>query len=186
MSRPVQPEEGEPDALPAPRPGVSIRRVDREADGSVAEEDVRRVHDVLEQAFVDHFNSHTETFAEFYLRLRTDPGHRWDHWWLAELVDDGPAEPAGALVATVTGTDGATEGSYVEYLGVLPNARGRGVATSLLYALIADAAQRGRDMVGLEVDADSPTGADRLYTALGFSTAYVTESWHCQLVLPQR
>jgi hypothetical protein len=32
--------------------------------------------------------------------------------------------------------------------------------------------------VGLEVDADSPTGADALYESLGWTTSYVTESWH--------
>jgi hypothetical protein len=32
--------------------------------------------------------------------------------------------------------------------------------------------------VGLEVDADSPTGADGLYTSMGWGTKYVTESWH--------
>ena len=30
---------------------------------------------------------HEETFDEFLFRLREDPGHRWDHWWIAELVD---------------------------------------------------------------------------------------------------
>ena len=30
------------------------------------------------------------------------------------------------------GGDGKPDGSYVEYIGVLPNARGRGVAKSLL------------------------------------------------------
>ena len=44
--------------------------------------------------------------------------------------------------------------------------------------MIADAAARGRDHVALEVDADSPTGADRLYRGLGWETSYVTESWH--------
>jgi ribosomal protein S18 acetylase RimI-like enzyme len=66
----------------------------------------------------------------------------------------------------------------VEYIGVLANARGRGVAKSLLATVIADAASRGRDHVGLEVDADSPTRADSLYTSMGWRTKYVTESWH--------
>ena len=44
--------------------------------------------------------------------------------------------------------------------------------------IIADAASRGRDRVGLEVDADSPTGAHGLYESLGWATKYVTESWH--------
>ena len=61
---------------------------------------------------------------------------------------------------------------------MLQSARGRGVATSLLHAVIADAAQRGRNRVGLEVDADSPTGAEGLYTSMGWQTSYVTESWH--------
>ena len=70
------------------------------------------------------------------------------------------------------------DGSYVSYLGVLEAARGRGVAKGLLRTIIADAAARGRDRVGLEVDADSPTGADGLYTSMGWKTKYVTESWH--------
>jgi len=60
----------------------------------------------------------------------------------------------------------------------VPLARGRGVAKGLLHTIIADAAARGRDRVGLEVDADSPTGADGLYVAMGWGTKYTTESWH--------
>ena len=75
-------------------------------------------------------------------------------------------------------TEGGPDGSYVDYLGVLEQARGRGVAKGLLHTIIADAAARGRDRVGLEVDADSPTGADGLYVTMGWHTKYVTESWH--------
>lgn len=179
MTRPVTPEEAGLDSEPGE--GVRIRLVERQGSGMPAEDELRIVHDVLESAFEDHFNSHEETFDEFVFRLREDPGHRWDHWWIAELVDPetGEAEPAGALVAAVSeGDDGRPEGSYVEYIGVLANARGRGVAKSLLASVIADAAQRGRDRVGLEVDADSPTGAEGLYTSMGWKTKYVTESWH--------
>ena len=61
---------------------------------------------------------------------------------------------------------------------VVEAARGRGVAKGLLRTVIADAAVRGRDSVGLEVDAESTTGADRLYKSMSWETAYVTESWH--------
>ena len=159
--------------------GVRIRPVERQGSGMPDEEDLRTVHDILESAFADHFNSHEETFDEFVSRLREDPGHRWDHWWIAETTDTEEPEPAGALVGVVTGGAGtAPEGSYVEYIGVLQSARGRGVAKSLLRTIIADAASRGRDRVGLEVDADSPTGADGLYVSMGWATRYVTESWH--------
>jgi ribosomal protein S18 acetylase RimI-like enzyme len=184
MSRPVEPAEAElvPDPARWERNGVVFRLVEREdgpdSGGRPSEPDLRAVHDVLEGAFTDHFNSAEETFDEFIHRLREDPGHRWDHWWLAEVVDGPEVEAAGALVGTVSESAGGPDGSYVSYLGVLESARGRGVATGLLRTIIADAASRGRDRVGLEVDADSPTGADGLYTSMGWATRYVTESWH--------
>ena len=51
---------------------------------------------ILESAFADHFNSSEETFDEFIFRLREDPGHRWDHWWIAEVDVDGEMVPGGA------------------------------------------------------------------------------------------
>ena len=184
MSRPVAPGEGEPGAFPAPADGVTLRTVAPEAGGLPLTSDLAAVHDVLETAFTDHFNYHEETFDEFVSRLREDPGHRWDHWWIAEISDGsgGAPQPAGALVGAVSpGTDGGPDTTYVEYLGVLRSARGRGVATSLLNAVIADAAQRGRPAVGIEVDKDSSTGAADLYLSMGFVTSYVTESWHRDL-----
>jgi mycothiol synthase len=188
MSRPVVPDEADLD--PGLKEGVRIRQVERLGSGMPSEDDLRVVHDVLESAFADHFNSHEETFDEFVFRLREDPGHRWDHWWIAELVTEGvgggqQVEPAGALVGSLReGEDGAPDGSYVEYIGVLANARGRGVAKALLRTVIADAAGRGRDRVGLEVDADSPTGADGLYRSMGWTPKYVTHSWHKDVPVP--
>jgi GNAT superfamily N-acetyltransferase len=184
MSRPVTPEEA--DLVPDPaewRQGrVRIRLVRRTPDGLPDAVDVQAIHRVLEEAFRDHFNSWEETFPEFVHRLREDPGHRWDHWWLAELEGTpvegiGPA-PVGALVGTLVESDDGPDGSYVAYIGVLDAARGQGVGKALLRTIIADAAARGRDRVGLEVDADSPTGAEGLYTSMGWETKYVTESWH--------
>ena len=184
MNRPVEPSEA--DLVEAPdlweARGVRFRRVRRAGTGLPDEDDLRDVHDILEEAFLDHFNSWEETFDEFVFRLREDPGHRWDHWWLAEIVDVPEGEkpiPAGALVGTVSeGGEGSPDGSYVSYIGVVKAARGRGVAKGLLRTIIADAASRGRDRVGLEVDADSSTGADNLYSSMGWRTKYVTQSWH--------
>jgi ribosomal protein S18 acetylase RimI-like enzyme len=185
MSRPVLAEEGEPGAFPGARDGVLIRPVGPGPDGMPDLDDLRAVHDVLETAFADHFNSYEETFDEFCARLRADPGHRWDHWWLAELVDGDGSVPAGALVGEVLPGQGGPDGSYVAYMGVLESARGRGIAKSLLHTVIADAARRGRDRVGLEVDADSPTGAHGLYRSMGFVTKYETQSWHLDVPVPK-
>ncbi|WP_395693339.1 GNAT family N-acetyltransferase [Nocardioides sp.] len=180
MSRPVRADEADLVADPERwvRDGVVVRQVGRAGTGMPDEGDLREVHEVLESAFVDHFNSSEETFEEFCFRLSEDPGHRWDHWWLAEIVDGAEPVPVGALIGTVSESTTGPDGSYVSYLGVLEAARGRGVATGLLRTIIADAARRGRDRVGLEVDADSPTGAAGLYESLGWRTRYVTESWH--------
>ena len=176
MSRPVTAADADlvPDPAEWVRDAVAFRLVRQDAAGMPEEADLRAVHDVLEGAFADHFNSREETFDEFVDRLRMDPGHRWDHWWLAEL---GP-EPVGALAGSQLETPDGRDGSYVDYVGVLEAARGRGVAKGLLNTIITDAARRGRDRVGLEVDADSPTGAGGLYVAMGWRTSYVTESWH--------
>ena len=176
MTRPVTPDEAT--SLPGPREGVTIRRVASHDNGLPVAADLVIVHEMLEKSFEDHFNSYRESFPEFVQRLREDPGHRWDHWWLAFVDVDGEQHPAGALVSTVLPENAAGhEGSYVDYIGVHRDARGRGVAKSLLHTVIADAAERGRDRVGLEVDASSPTGADGLYRAMGWETDYVTESW---------
>ena len=182
MTRPVGPEEAT--SLPAPREGVTIRQVASHENGLPVAGDLHLVHEMLEASFEDHFNSYRESFPEFVQRLREDPGHRWDHWWLAFVEgDDGQPLAAGALVGTVLPGAESPDGSYVEYIGVHRHARGRGVAKALLHAVIADAARRGRDRVDLEVDADSPTGADGLYTSMGWTTKYVLESWFKELEL---
>lgn len=184
QSRPVAADEAGlvPDPAHWERGGVTIRLVRRTAAGLPDAVDLHAVHQVLEAAFRDHFNSWEETFTEFVYRLREDPGHHWDHWWLAELESPslagiGPV-PVGALVGSRVQSHDGPDGSCVSYIGVVDDARGRGVAKALLHTVIADAASRGHDRVTLEVDADSPTGAYGLYDALGWKTAYVTESWH--------
>ncbi len=182
MTRPVSSEEAS--SLPGPREGVTVRPVDRHDDGLPLAQDLQAVHRVLEESFQDHFSSYRESFPEFVMRLREDPGHRWDHWWLATVEGpDGPL-PAGAVVSSVLRPDAdGIPGSYVDYIGVHRTARGRGVAKALLHQVIGDAARRGRNRVGLEVDADSPTGADGLYSSMGWVTDYRTQSWHQDLDL---
>ncbi|WP_310961831.1 GNAT family N-acetyltransferase [Nocardioides terrisoli] len=182
MTRRVASEE----TFPEPRDGVEVRRVGVHAlpNGTTlpVAEDLHAVHRMLEESFEDHFNSYRESFAEFAQRLREDPGHRWDHWWLALVEDEGAWVPGGALVSSVSPPDDTgVPGSYVDYIGVHRRARGRGVAKALLHTVLADAAERGRNRVSLEVDADSPTGADGLYRSLGWETSYITESWQQDL-----
>ena len=179
MSRPVIPQEADAGTFPPLREGVVVRRVAEYADEMPVGAELRAVHQVLEESFEDHFNSYRESFGEFVQRLREDPGHRWDHWWIATVDIDGTPTPGGALVGTqLAPDDTGVDGSYIDYIGVHRRARGRGVAKGLLHAVICDAASRGRNRVDLEVDADSPTEADGLYLSMGWVTKYRTQSWH--------
>ena len=176
MSRPIGPGDAE---LAETREGVVVRQVARREDGTPVAADLQAVYRMIEESFADHFNSYRESFPEFLSRLREAPGHRWDHWWIADIEIEGQWVPGGAVAAAVLPEDAdGHEGTYIDYIGVHRLARGRGVAKSLLHAVIADAARRGRNRVSLEVDADSPTGADGIYASMGWVTRYRTESWH--------
>jgi ribosomal-protein-alanine N-acetyltransferase len=58
--------------------------------------------------------------------------------------------------------------AYVQTLGVRRSDQGRGIGAGLLMALLAEAARRGRDVVGLEVRADNDP-AQALYARFGFT-----------------
>ena len=58
---------------------------------------------------------------------------------------------------------------YIEVIGVHPRARGIGLASSLLVHVLQALQSEGLQRVVLHVDADSFTGATRLYARLGFS-----------------
>ncbi len=179
MTRPVSAADAAPDAIPGARPGVLVRRVRSHGNGLPVAQDLQLVHLLLQESFVDHFNSYREGFAEFVERLQEDHWHRWDHWWIATVEIDGQPVPSGALIGSMLPEDSqGIHGSYIDYIGVHRRARGRGVAKALLHTVIADAAFRQRNRVGLEVDANSSTGADGLYLSLGWRTDYQTESWH--------
>ncbi len=179
MSRPVEPSESDPTVVLPPRPGVSVRPVAMNSNGLPRAGDVQALHQILEESFEDHFNSYRESFQDFIMRSRRDPTASWDDWWLAQVDLDGTPHLAGAVVTSeIPAGGGAGAGTYIDYIGVHRIARGRGLAKSLLAQIIADAAERGRDRVALEVDADSPTGADGLYASMGWQTRRRTQTWH--------
>jgi len=133
--------------------------------------DVVTVHNVLEEAFTDHFNYFAETFDEFTARLREDPGHRWDHWWIAELVDAAqpPARPecSSAPRRRATTTPRRQLRRLPRRAAVRTGTRRRAAAAQ------DDHRRRGRAWPRprrARVDADSPTGAVDLYTSTGFRT----------------
>ena len=139
----------------------------------VPERDAHAVHAVMTEAFQDHWGSLPSTFEEWeqsHIKRRNfDPSQ-----WFVLVEGD---EIAGALIGD---HDSPTEG-FVSTLGVRRPWRGRGVGLSLLRLSFAAFARAGKTSVGLGVDAESLTGATRLYERAGMHVAYQTTVWEKEL-----
>lgn len=134
----------------APPAGVTIR--------PFAAGEERTVWRLEVEAFRDHWDHEGEqSFEAFYGDWFDDPGSP-PSIRIAEL--DG--RPVGEVAWVV---DHGVP--YVFSVGVLREARGRGIATALLDRAMADAAAHGFGEMTLSVDAASPTGAVRVYEKVG-------------------
>ena len=121
-------------------------------------DDAEAVHAAHMDSFADHWDFHP------------DPFESWRHWllegergdpalWL--LAYDG-ADLAGICLAAPH-QSGDPRAGWIEILGVRPPWRGRGLGLALLRGSFRELFRRGRRVVELGVDAESTTGAVRLY-----------------------
>lgn len=140
-------------ALEVPAPEGLEAVAPAEGDG----ESVRLAHVA---AFADHWGSAPIT------------AERWTIWWsshtsrreLSTVVRDADGT---VLAYTITSEDKPGV-LHVALVGTRPEARGRGLARVALARTLSAAAEAGYTRAELEVDAESLTGATRLYDALGF------------------
>jgi mycothiol synthase len=98
----------------------------------------------------------------------------WNHWLDHDLRHDpsvwflimGGSEIAGVCLCTGAVT-GEPDVGYVASLGVKREWRHRGVGLAMLHLAFGEFYRRGKARVTLDVDADSLTGATRLYEKAG-------------------
>ncbi|GAB3300470.1 GNAT family N-acetyltransferase [Epidermidibacterium keratini] len=155
--------------LPSRSPGVVVRRVDTSDLGG---DDVRLAHHLVTETFRDHYDFIERPFEKWVERHRDNAGSDFNSWWIAEV--DG--EPVGVRIDNSRYLD-SHNAAYVANLGTLRSARGRGVASTLLAHAFEHATSQGRDAVKLHVDAESPTGATRLYESVGMRRNHVDHEW---------
>jgi ribosomal protein S18 acetylase RimI-like enzyme len=131
-----------------------------------AEADIRGVYDLYVDSFADHWDFHAEPYERF--RRTNVAAHHGDLslWLLAEAG----GEPAGALIARAH-PSGEPSAGWISILGVRRPWRGRGLGLALLRASFREFHGRGRTLVELGVDAESETGAVRLYERAGMHVA---------------
>lgn len=119
-----------------------------------------------DDAFKDHWG-HVEQPVEEMLRhwqkwLEKDPGYDPALWYLALDGD----EVAGVSLCRLKAHEDPQMG-WVDTLGVRRSWRRRGIAEALLRHSFRELYRLGQHSVGLGVDADSLTGATRLYEKAG-------------------
>lgn len=141
-------------------------------------QDLPIVSGVVAEAFRDHYG-----WVESSVKQRIE---RWENFrsmdeWDDDLVFIAEAgnEPVGELVG-IRSRGSSTDVGYIGSLGVVRRWRGRGVAKALLTTAFDHYHQRGMRAVALDVDAESLTGATRLYRGVGMvpvrsETAFLIE-----------
>jgi mycothiol synthase len=123
--------------------------------------DARAFHAALGEAFEDHWEHHPIPFEQWWDEKQRAPGFDPTLWF---VVRDGDE-----LAATVRNDPDREGGGYVGALGVRRSWRGQGLGRALLLRTFAEFHRRGVSRVTLGVDADSPTGATRLYESVGMT-----------------
>jgi mycothiol synthase len=131
---------------------------------SFREGEERRVYRAQMDSFADTWGFHEypfATWAHWSMGALFQP----EHWFVVESGDDL------AAIALCRVPETEPELGWVDILGVVPAYRRRGVAIALLQHVFRHFAALGLRQVALSVDAESPTGAVRLYERAGMHVA---------------
>jgi mycothiol synthase len=152
-------------ARPEPPAGLTVREATDDA--------IRRAaHEVHMTSFADHYGFATKTYDEWVKIQEAKSTFDWPQLWLAEL--DG--SPVGLCLRTDQFVEDEDCG-YIGVLGVVPAARGHGVASYLLRRAFADDATAGRTGTILHVDANNTTPALGLYEGVGMRSVLIVDMW---------
>jgi mycothiol synthase len=138
----------------------------------VAGQDDRAVHNAWEEAFADHRGHIPIPFEEWYQRMQQRENFDPSLWFLAM---DG-AEIAG--IALCSAQAGRAD---VEDLAVRRPWRRKGLGIALLRHAFGECYRRGLQTVALGVDAESLTGATRLYERAGMHILWQYDRYRKEL-----
>lgn len=137
------------------------------------EEGVLHAHDL---AFRDHYGSGPMT-PEGWHDYWGSRSARREVSTIAVADGSGDGWTEGEVLAYVLVGQWVDREAYVNLVGTVPHARGRGIAAAALARTLVLASRSGDyDVIELDVDSDSPTGATRLYERVGFTHKHQTAS----------
>jgi mycothiol synthase len=139
-------------------------------------EEAHRLYDAHVDAFADHWGEGRETYEDFRHHQFDAPDHDSELWFVAWDGD----EVAGYVGAQEKSREDPSRG-YIGLLGVRPPYRRRGLGEALLRTAFRGLHARGLQGADLHVDADSVTGATRLYERVGMSAHPRFATWEKEL-----
>ena len=151
---------------PAVPDGVVVRR------GAPDEASRRAAHAVLMEAFATQPGTQPRPFEEWAASRESRSTFDWSQVTIAEV--DGLAAGMTECNDNFVSTDDC---GYVGRLGVVPSARGRGLAKFLLRNAFAIDSAAGRRGTILHVDTGNPTPAVALYTGAGMRPDLISDIW---------
>lgn len=142
--------------------------------------DLRRALQAQQEAFLDHYGVIEEPFEDYFKRESTHIlGNDAYDLSASYMVLDG--DQVAAVCINQTSIAGYSGSAWVGTLSVRRQWRKLGLGLALLRTTFREMQQRGKNEVGLYVDAQNLTGALRLYQKAGMSVQY--ESCYYEKVL---
>lgn len=132
----------------------------------------RTAHRVLVESFKDHFGWIAQPFDQWHESRERESTFDWSQLTLAAL--DG--EPVAILLAMDRFVEDDNCG-YIADLGVLAEARGRGIAKYLLRIAFGVDQRAGRAGTILHVDTNNTTPALGVYESVGMRPVMVIDVW---------
>lgn len=157
MQRPMSVEVSEPDQVD----GYRIRKYESQ--------DAEPLRLACNEAFSDHWGSAPQDQERWRANYLESTSFRPDLTWVAV---DADGQLAAFVMSSVFDAETQARGyvtGYVDRVGTTRAARGKGLASALLLHALQSYAEQGFTYAELGVDADSPTGAGRIYERAGFT-----------------
>ncbi len=152
--------------------GITVKSVD-------LREDLERPLRAADEAFRDHYGYVEGDFEEQLARSRHNLENSTDYMpELSFLAVDGERIAGVCFCSPQSGTDTTT--GYVVTLGVLRPWRKRGLGLALLLHAFRAFRDMGKARAALHVDADSLTGATRLYEKAGMHVDQLSHEYQLE------
>lgn len=135
---------------------------------------------VYNSAFADHWGSTPMDRSSWHKQVIASPGFRREY----SCVAIGDGEVVGYSACDEYPEDWESAGrkeAWISGLGVVRDWRKRGIATALLSRSMVAMGDAGIDAAMIGVDSDNTSGAQHLYSSLGFVTKTMGITWQLEV-----